>query len=103
MDKERVIELLEGVADGRFSPATLYSVLPMIKRMKLMPEVGRGRPKKYPLDTMEVGTTFDIEADEDQPKISSLRSYLYKQGAELGRRFMCHQYPDGLIQVYRKE
>lgn len=102
MDKDRVVELLEGVADGRYSPSTVYSVLPTIKRMKVVPEVGRGRPVKYPLETMDVGATFDIPVGDEQPKLSSLRAYLSKRGSELDRKFLSHQYPDGLIQVYRQ-
>jgi hypothetical protein len=56
----------------------------------------------YPFGLLEVGQTFDIPAGPGQPKMETMRSYCSKKGAELRKKFLVHQYPDGLIQVYRK-
>lgn len=61
-----------------------------------------GRTPKYPFRTMEIGTTFDIPVGSDQPRLSSVRVYCHQRGRELGKKFLCHQYPDGLIQVFRQ-
>lgn len=64
---------------------------------------GPGRPPKYPLATMGVGEVFAIPVGTKQPQMVSLRSYLSMKGGKLGRKFLCHQYEDGRIEIYRSE
>lgn len=61
-----------------------------------------GRPAKYPWSTTPVGGTFDIPAGPDQPKLSTMALRCYKKRRAGEGDFICHQYPDGLIQVFRR-
>lgn len=63
----------------------------------------RGRPAKYPFATISVGEWFDIPVGDNQPSFSSMKAYCWTKSKDLRRKFICHQYPDGLIQVYRSE
>ena len=63
---------------------------------------GPERPEKHPWATTPVGGTFDIPAGPGQPKKVSMAT-LCKMRRRAGKGdFICHQYPDGLIQVYRR-
>ena len=69
---------------------------------------GPGRPtratpnNRYPWDTTPVGETFDIPAGPNQPKRASVATYCKWRRRKGQGDFICHQYPDGLIQVYRR-
>lgn len=63
---------------------------------------GPGRPEKYPWSTTPVGGTFDIPAGPGQPKVTSVEMLCWKKRRNGDGDFICHRYPDGLIQVYRR-
>jgi hypothetical protein len=61
-----------------------------------------GRPAVYPWVTMPVNGTFRVTPVNGVPKLATMRVSCAKQGKRLERVFRCHQYPDGVIEVWRK-
>ena len=63
---------------------------------------GLGSPNRYPWSTTPVGGTFDIPPGPHQPTLVTMKKRCYKKLRAGAGDFICHQYPDGLIQVYRR-
>lgn len=63
--------------------------------------IGNKHKNKYPFDTLEVGHTFDIPANQIK-NFTNFRSYVYQRNRVLGKKFLCHQFDDGSVQVYRQ-
>ena len=104
MNKERALELLVGVMEGRFEPTTLVAVIPFFKTLQEpVRPAERGPKAKYPFASMQVGDVFDIPPGDEQPMLSSVRVYCSQRGRDLNRKFLCHRYENGLIQVYREK
>ena len=57
---------------------------------------------RYPWNETPVGGTFDIPAGPGQPKKASIATLCKMRRRDGKGDFICHQYPDGLIQVYRR-
>lgn len=57
------------------------------------------RAKRYPWRTMAVGTTFVMDAGTSQLRAAQ---YCSTWSNKLNRRFVFHQYPNLMIEVYRQ-
>lgn len=73
--------------------------------VKDVPNVKRGRKRKYPFDSMEVGQSFlvKIKKDENFSEISNrVRSSVSQYKRKSGKNFSARQVADGL-EVWRIE
>ena len=59
----------------------------------------RGRPQKYPWDSMAVGDSFIINA----PAINNAQSHCSQAGRRTGRKFIVRPMRDGKFRVWRTE
>ena len=112
------IGAMAAIHDGLLNPVTGYeieSILAaggwdrLVKKFKTGFEDDKRRRRlrverseTRPWATMPVNSTFQIQVGPGQPKITTVRVACSVKGRKLGRKFLCHQYPDGRIEVWRK-
>jgi hypothetical protein len=101
-------------SDGQTHPVTAIVALDAYQRAggadalervraRLQRKTLRPGPREvYPWSTVAVNGTFDIPPGPGQPKISTIRVACSRKGRKMGRKFLCHRYDDGRIQVWRQ-
>lgn len=66
------------------------------------PRGSKGRPPKYPFASLPVNGTFRLPPGDGQPTLRRMQEYCSQRGRALNKRFLCHRYADGTIEVWRK-